>query len=132
MQGTDLSAVARGETTEGPESVLLQIFVPYAQDGITEGWRGIVTPQHTYARYEDRPWVLFDHKEDPMEMRNLAEQPEHTALKQELDAKLQALMKKHGDAWSFNSRELMDDGRLFSTEKAYYSIAEYMQNNPKK
>jgi arylsulfatase A-like enzyme len=29
MQGADLSRVALGETTDGPEAVLLQIFVPF-------------------------------------------------------------------------------------------------------
>lgn len=130
MQGADLSAVARGETAEGPESVLLQIFVPYAHDGIAEGWRGIVTQQHTYARYEDKPWVLFDHKTDALEMHNLAEQPAQAALQQELEAKLARLMQKHGDAWSFNSRELVEDGRLHNAERAYYSVAEYLESHP--
>lgn len=67
-----------------------------------------------------------------MEQRNLTKQPEQAALKQELDGKLAALMKKPGAAWCFNSREWMDDGRLFKTEKAYYSVTEYLENNPSK
>ena len=36
MQGADLSRVALGETTKGPEAVLLQIFVPFNPDGIAK------------------------------------------------------------------------------------------------
>ena len=55
MQGADLSRVALGQTTDGPEAVLLQIFVPFNPDGIATPWRGIITKDHTYARYENAP-----------------------------------------------------------------------------
>ncbi len=127
MQGTDLSRVARGETTKGPEAVLLQIFVPMLGDQIPEGWRGIVTAQHTYARYETKPWVLFDHAKDPNEMHNLAEEAGSAALQRELDGKLAALMQKNGDNWGFNSSDLVEGGVLFKGPKTFYSIAEYQE-----
>ena len=127
MQGTDLSRVARGETTVGPEAVLLQIFVPMLGDQIPAGWRGVVTAQHTYARYEAKPWVLFDHAKDPHEMRNLAEEPDSAALQKEMDAKLAALMLKNGDDWRFNSNDLVESGVLFNGTKTFYSIAEYQE-----
>jgi arylsulfatase A-like enzyme len=126
MQGSDLSRVALGQTTDGPEAVLLQIFVPFNPDGIARPWRGIVTSQHTYARYEDSGWVLFDRVADPSELNNLIDDPKHATLKNELDAKLAALMKKHGDAWSFNSNEIVEEGgRLYRT-KTFYSVDEYL------
>jgi len=64
MRGTDLSRVAIGKETNGPDTVLLQIFVPFKPDQISKPWRGIVTEKHTYARYEDEPWVLFDRAQD--------------------------------------------------------------------
>ena len=126
MQGSDLSAVALGRTTEGPDAVLLQIFVPYHPDQIEAPWRGIITDRYTYARHEDEPWVLFDDREDPWQMTNLAGDPGHAKLADELDRKLADLMKRHGDSWRFNSDALVEeDGRLYRFE-TFYTIADYL------
>lgn len=125
MQGADLSRVALGQTTDGPDAVLLQIFVPFNPDGIAKPWRGIVTARHTYARYEDEPWVLFDHAADPHQMKNLARDPAHTALARELDANLAALMKRQGDAWSFNSNDIVEEGGRLYRQTTFYTLDEY-------
>ena len=126
FQGTDLSRVALGQTTAGPEAVLLQIFVPFRPDGITTPWRGIITDRYTYARYENAPWVLFDNRADPAQMKNLAAEPAQAGLRGELDAKLGALMAQHRDAWSYNSLELVEEGARLYGKKTYYTIAEYL------
>lgn len=126
MQGSDLSKVARGLTTQGPDAVLLQIFVPFQGDAIPEGWRGIITANHTYARYETKPWVLFDHINDPPEMNNLVGLKEHESIEKNLDAQLTKLMAAHGDSWSHNSKELVEGGGLFRYPQAFYSIPEYL------
>jgi len=125
MQGADLSRVALGETTDGPDAVLLQIFVPYNPDQIAKPWRGIVTADHTYARYEHDPWVLFDHKQDPSQQHNLVGDPAHEALQKVLDQKLAALMKKNGDAWSFNSTDLVEEGGRLYRHGTFYTLDEY-------
>lgn len=125
MQGADLSRVALGETTAGPDAVLLQIFVPFNPDGIAKPWRGIITADCTYARSEDEPWVLFDDKSDPAQMKNLALDPAHSALREKLDAQLAALMQKHGDAWSFNSNELVEEGGRLYRHQTFYTLDEY-------
>lgn len=133
MQGTDLSQVALGHTTAGPDAVLLQIFVPYNPDQVAKPWRGIVTHRHTYARFEGEPWLLVDRKSDPAELHNLIGQPAHANLQRELDEQLAALMKKHGDAWSFNSQERVEEGGRLYRHSAFYSIDEYLkwaQANP--
>lgn len=127
MQGADLSRVALGETTAGPEAVLLQIFVPFNPDGIAKPWRGIVTATHTYARYEDEPWVLFDDKADPHQMKSLATDPAQTPLREKLDAQLASLMKKHGDAWSFNSSALVEEGGRLYRHRTFLTVAEYLE-----
>jgi arylsulfatase A-like enzyme len=123
MQGADLSQVALGKTTAGPEAVLLQLFVPFDGDMITHPWRGIVTAQHTYARYKHEPWVLFDHQTDPHQMKNLAN--ENPALLAKMDEQLTALMKKNGDAWSFGTHEHIEDGGRLYKDGVFYSITEY-------
>ena len=125
MQGTDLSRVALGETTDGPDAVLLQIFVPYNPDQIAKPWRGIVTVRHTYARFEQAPWVLFDRERDPAEMQNLVGDPAHADLQRELDQRLASLMRRHGDDWRFNSSELVEEGGRLYRHATFYTLDEY-------
>jgi len=135
MQGDDLSQVTLGHTTKGPEAVFQQIFVPYAPDQIAKPWRGVITDRYTYARYEDGPWVLFDNQKDPYQMTNLATDAKSADLIKSLDQKVVALMKKNGDAWSFNSNELVEEGgRLYKTQ-AFYTLEEFFKwdkANPQK
>jgi arylsulfatase A-like enzyme len=135
MQGTDLSRVALGETTDGPDAVLLQIFVPFHPDQIAKPWRGIVTARYTYARFEQEPWVLFDRQLDPAEMHNLAADPAHAELQRQLDGQLAALMRRHGDDWRFNSPELVEEGGRLYRYATFYTIEEYLkwaEANPEK
>jgi arylsulfatase A-like enzyme len=126
MQGADLSRVALGETTDGPDAVLMQIFVPYQPDDIAKPWRGIRTPRYTYARYADAPWVLFDNEADPWQLNNLAGEAAHTALERQLDQQLAALMKAKGDSWAFNSPEIVEEGGRLYRYKTFYTVQEYL------
>jgi arylsulfatase A-like enzyme len=135
MQGADLSRVALGEITDGPDAVLLQIFVPFNPDQIARPWRGIVTDRYTYARFEQEPWVLFDRQRDPAEMQNLVGDVSHADLQRELDQRLAALMKRHGDDWKFNSFELIEEGGRLYRHATFYTLDEYRawaQANPDK
>ena len=114
MQGSDLSGLIRGAETGGPESAYFQQFVPYRSDNVQEGWRGVRTQRHLYARTETEAWVLYDLQADPYEQRNLASDPAAAGVRADLEEKLAGWMKKTGDAWSFNSRQPVDDkGRLY-------------------
>jgi len=127
MQGSDLAPVALGHTTKGPDAVFLQIFVPYRPDQIEKPWRGIITDRYTYARYEDGPWLLFDNQQDPWQMTNLATDAKSSSLIKSLDQKLTAMMKKQGDAWSFNSNELVEEGGRLYKHNTFYTLDEYFQ-----
>lgn len=127
MQGADLSGVARGVSTAGPAAVLLQLFVPFAGDGIDQPWRGLITDRHTYARFEGRPWVLFDNRADPAQKSNLADEPRHAALREGLDAQLAELMRAKGDAWSFNRAERVEEGGRLYRHETFYSIDDYLK-----
>ncbi|HEX3870865.1 MAG TPA: sulfatase [Pirellulales bacterium] len=127
MQGSDLSRVVCGETTDGPEAVLLQIFVPFNPDQVAKPWRGIVTADHTYARFEDEPWVLFDDRNDPAQLHNLVDDATHAALQRDLDERLAKLMRKYGDAWSFNASDLVEEGGRLYKHATFYTIDDYRQ-----
>ncbi|MDR3639620.1 MAG: sulfatase [Isosphaeraceae bacterium] len=127
MQGTDLSPVALGQSTNGPDSVFFQIFVPFAGDGTPHPWRGIRTPSAVYARTRSGPWVLYDLDKDPFEQTNLAADPAHAALREQLERQLAGWMTRTGDSWDLNSLEPVEDkGRLYRFE-TFYTIDDYVQ-----
>jgi arylsulfatase A-like enzyme len=127
MQGSDLSGVALGKTDRGPDSVFFQIFVPFAGDGTPHPWRGVRTPRFMYARTEKEPWVLYDLKNDPDELANLAASPAGRAAREELEVRLARWMRETGDSWRFNSDEPVEDrGRLYRFG-TFYTIGEYLK-----
>jgi arylsulfatase A-like enzyme len=126
MEGADLSSLVLGKTAQEPASVFFQIFVPFAGDGTPHPWRGVRTERFLYARTEDAPWLLYDLKNDPYELRNLADDPAHAALQREMDASLSSWMKRTGDSWALNSTAPVEDkGRLYRFE-TFTTIADYL------
>ena len=127
MQGRDLSRLVLGQKQTEPDSAFFQIFVPYQGDGTPWPWRGVRTRRYMYARTEKEPWVLYDLEQDPDELKNLAQDPAAAPVRAEMEKRLAGLMRRTGDAWSFNSMEMVEDkGRLYSHE-AFYSIADYLK-----
>jgi len=126
MQGSNLADVALGRTDRGPDSAFFQIFVPFAGDGTPNPWRGVRTDRFLYARTEGSPWVLYDLKEDPFELKNLAHDPAHARLREGLEARLADWMKRTGDNWSKNSMAPVEDnGRLYRFG-TFTTIDEYL------
>jgi len=126
LQGADLSGLIRGEARQGPDSVFFQIFGPYLAGGVPAGWRGVRTHRYMYARFRDRPWVLYDLAEDPYEMNNLVEDRAAQGLIAELDKKLEEWMRRTGDSWDYNWTVPVEDrGRLYRW-RVFYSVEEYL------
>ena len=59
-------------------------------------------------------------------MKNLATDPAAKELREKLDAQLTALMKQHGDAWSFNSSELIEEGGRLYKQGTFFTVQEYL------
>ena len=124
MQGKDLSRDLLAGKGAGPREAFFQIFGPFAGDGTAAGWRGIRTDRYIYARYVDKPWVLYDLQTDPYQMTNLVGQRKQ--LEASLDRRLQKKMAEVGDSWSNNwTAPLEDEGRLYKT-KTFRSPQEYL------
>jgi arylsulfatase A-like enzyme len=128
MQGIDLSTLVRtGRQPSAPDSAFFQIFGPFEGDGTEDGWRGVRTKQYMYARFESKPWVLYDIQKDPYQMHNLVGDPSAAAIEREMEAKLAGWMKRTGDAWSYNWHHLVEDnGRLYR-HQTFYSVDDYMK-----
>jgi arylsulfatase A-like enzyme len=115
VEGVDLSPFVSGSDASPPEAVLLMNPCPFsigdprgpdqvpAFKGMRMEYRGVRTKRHTYVRTIDQPWLLYDNLEDPYQLRNLAYEPQHKALAEELEGHMQALMDGIGDR--FESKE---------------------------
>ncbi len=124
MQGKDISRDLLAGKGSGPREAFFQIFGPFAGDGTAAGWRGIRTDRYVYARFADKPWVLYDLQTDPFQMTNLVGRRKQ--LEASLDRRLQKKMAEVGDAWSNNwTAPLEDEGRLYKT-KTFRSPQEYL------
>lgn len=132
MQGADLSTFVRTgkrDGAAGPNSqeAFFQIFGPYEGDGTEGAWRGVRTKRYMYARFEDKPWVLYDLQSDPFERNNLAGKPEAASIQRDLEARIAAWMKRTGDSWSYDWKELVEDaGRLYK-DRTYYTVDDYLK-----
>lgn len=71
--------------------------------GPTKQWFAKVQDDQRYAKYIDWAWgkrpaeELYDLREDFDQMTNIAEKPEHQAVKKELSGKLMKLLSESGD-----------------------------------
>ncbi len=91
-EGMDLSHCAMDKTGMEPEAAFLQNTGACAawEDG--HEWRALRDKQYTYAVYRvDRSELLFHNANDPYQMKNLADDPEHQGT---MDHFRQMLTKK--------------------------------------
>jgi arylsulfatase A-like enzyme len=110
VEGVDLSRHLMGTASEeAPDAVLLMNPCPFSIgdprgpdqvplfQGMRMEYRGVRTRRYTYARTIDRPWLLYDNREDPFQLHNRIDDPACGALIETLEAQMQALMARIGD-----------------------------------
>jgi arylsulfatase A-like enzyme len=121
VEGISLADAALGKRSDQQDAVLLMKMQPgggpWTINAATP-WRGVRTKTHTYARLEDGgPWILYDNRSDPYQMKNLVNDPAHKKLQDEMEAKMQSLLAKAHDP--------------FDSEKIRKQIAEKSKTNLK-
>jgi arylsulfatase A-like enzyme len=97
VDGVDLSGVLLGRP-EATTQQAVYIAAHEPADLPAPGWRGVRTERHLFARTEAGPWLLYDVREDPYELRNLVDEAPPTL--EALDALTLELMRRYGDTWS--------------------------------
>jgi arylsulfatase A-like enzyme len=101
VQGRDLSDVFLGKSADEPESVFLSINGAGRNTGLHAPWRGVRTREWVYAWSAGLPgpghWVLYNVKEDPYELNNLVNDPEHRDIRTKLHAMTEQWRKDTGD-----------------------------------
>lgn len=100
VQGVDLSKQVLGKAAPEDDAALIACYSPFGEWTREKGgreYRGLRTPQYTYVRERDRPWLLFDNAADPYQRENLCGSPEHAVLEAELDKRLKNKLVAIGD-----------------------------------
>jgi arylsulfatase A-like enzyme len=101
MEGCDYSYLRRGdpEPPDVPDCALLQAIVAREE---SPAYRGIVTRDGwKYCRTAQGPWLMFNLKDDPYEMDNLAHVPRAGRRLKELEERLRAKLAETGDSFEF-------------------------------
>ncbi len=101
VDGKDLSDAAKGVASDQQDAVLIMKMLPggnpYTMNAVTP-WRGVRTKRYTYANLLGHgPWLLYDNMEDPYQLNNLVDRPEHAELRDRLEKRMRELMKEAGD-----------------------------------
>ena len=103
VDGKDLTQALRGAETDQQDAVLIAKMTggkagrPYVINAMTP-WRGVRTKRYTYAYlYDHGPWMLFDNLNDPYQLKNLVNSPQHADLQTSLDKRMHELMLETGD-----------------------------------
>lgn len=96
VEGIPLPQMLLGEPSDRPESQFIYHFLSPKTFTYPE-WRGVITQRHTYARFRDRAWLLYDDIEDLYQLNNLVDNCENQHLQTEMDHELNRWLEKLGD-----------------------------------
>ena len=101
VQGVSLASVLNGKADAARDAVFYEICMEKeGPEKFPIPERGVRTTEWLYVRTEEGAIALHDLKNDPLEMNNLANAPEHAAKQAELDAMLADHMRATDDDWS--------------------------------
>ena len=96
--GMDLSEAVLGRTGDEPSAAFMQICGATAAWTDGHEWRGLRDKQYTYAIYRvDNKELLFDNIADPLQLTNLACDPQHAPLMEKFRTLLAEKMAAIGD-----------------------------------
>jgi len=85
------------------------------------------TKTHMYARFQSKPWVLYDLRKDPFQQNNLVGKPEAAKVEAALERRLQKWMRDTEDSWEYNwTHPVEDAGRLYK-HKTFRTVEEYLE-----
>lgn len=127
MQGQNLARQILDGRGRAEDSAFFQIFGPFFGDGTEDGWRGVRMDRYMYARFRDKPWMLYDLRNDPFQMKNLAGERSAQSLLREMDRRVKRWMDKTGDSWDFNWQHPVEDkGRLYR-HRTFYTVDQYLE-----
>ena len=102
VEGRDRAALALGAKESKDNAALIACYAPFGEWTRAEGgreYRGVRTPRFTYVRDLEGPWLLYDNRDDPHQMANLAGQASVARVQADLDAVLARKLAETRDAF---------------------------------
>jgi arylsulfatase A-like enzyme len=100
VEGVDLSHRALGEEGPEPEAAFLQNTGACAAWENGHEWRALRDKQYTYAIYRvDKAELLFDNRNDPYQMKNLAGDPGYKETLEGFRSKIKRKMESINDTF---------------------------------
>lgn len=101
VEGKDFSGYLRGGEKPKEDAADILCVQPFSsrwgrKDGGRE-YRGVKTSRYTYARDLNGPWILFDNKTDPYQMKNMVNDASTSDVQARLDKMVVERMKKRKD-----------------------------------
>lgn len=100
VDGTDYTAYLQGKAAAPASGALLACYAPFGEFVRAEGgreYRGVRTHRYTYAETLEGPWLLYDDRDDPYQMRNLVNDPAQRKVRDDLQQLMRRLLAKTGD-----------------------------------
>jgi arylsulfatase A-like enzyme len=100
MQGRSMVPVLKGETPADWRKEHYYHYYEYPGSHMVKRHYGISTERYKLIHYyyDIDEWELFDRVADPMEMKNVYDDPSYSEVKSDLHKKLSALMNMYGDS----------------------------------
>ncbi|MBD3184476.1 sulfatase-like hydrolase/transferase [Candidatus Poribacteria bacterium] len=100
VEGYDLSGSWLGEENSCRQDAVLTMNFTKAYDFLVDGeeWRGVRTKDYSYSRWLNGTTELFDLRNDPLEMENLAGILKHRELEKQMESQLQELMTRRNES----------------------------------
>jgi arylsulfatase A-like enzyme len=125
MQGESLIPLLKGQTQQWTRDAVYYHYYEYPAEHMVNRHYAIITQDYKLIHYyyvEDQ-WELIDRKKDPLEMKNVYEDPAYGRIKKDLHARLDQLRKKYQDNTQLSQGyidQFMEDatnGKVFGVSK---------------
>lgn len=100
IEGKNFTGIIKGKEKLNDNAALIACITPFGQWPESMGgkeYRGIRTKRYTYVKTLEGPWLLFDNKTDPFQLRNLVSEPKYERLLSGLDKELMQKLEKTND-----------------------------------
>jgi len=114
IEGEDMTYAISDKEAAKDKAALIMNVSPFAGD--FDEYRGVYTSRYAFVETLDGPSMLFDMENDPLQMDNLVNIPEHEELQKHMRQLLQRELEKVGDGFM---------PRQFYIDKWNYRLNEY-------